>query len=208
MSQVINEIKAAFRENKYIIAAATLIFIISAVLGFVLEPYLYSYLNPVVQDLTHKVQTGVIQISFHDIFLNNIMVVLKTFICGLLFCASVLILAFNGFFVGYFFAVSSNMLKTAVLIIPHGIFEFPSCILACASGFVLFKFAYKLIRTFLRENERKFVDRILFSYEDNFNILLHSFILLAISAILMAIAGFCEVYLTLPIGKFLYSILS
>ncbi|WP_296879804.1 stage II sporulation protein M [uncultured Methanobrevibacter sp.] len=200
------EVKKAFVENKFAIIASTIILFISLILGYLLEPYLYSYFNPVVEDLTEKVQTGVIQLTFQDIFLNNIMIVLQMFIFGLLFCFSALILAFNGFFVGYYTATSPNLLQVLLLTIPHGIFEFSSCILACASGFVLFNFIYRLVKTFLKEKEGKFFDRLIYSYDKNFDKLLQAFILLALASVLMIIAGIIEAYITLPLAEFLFSL--
>ncbi len=200
------EVKKAFVENKFAIIASAIILFISLILGYLLEPYLYSYFNPVVEDLTEKVQTGVIQLTFQDIFLNNIMIVLQMFIFGLLFCFSALILAFNGFFVGYYTATSPNLLQVLLLTIPHGIFEFSSCILACASGFVLFNFIYRLVKTFLKEKEGKFFDRLIYSYDKNFDKLLQAFILLALASVLMIIAGIIEAYITLPLAEFLFSL--
>ncbi|WP_405304936.1 stage II sporulation protein M [Methanobrevibacter sp.] len=200
------EVKLAFTENKFPIIASVLILFIPLILGYVFEPYLFSYFNPVVEDLTNKVQSGVLQLTFNDIFFNNIRIVLEMFIGGLFFCFSALILAFNGFFVGYYVATTPNLTQSLVLIIPHGIFEFSSCILGCASGFVLFSFAYGALKTFLSQNGMGFVDRMVFSYDENFNRLLHAFILLAISSVLMFIAAIIEVYLTVPIGRFLLSI--
>lgn len=200
------EVKLAFTENKFAIIASVLILFIPLILGYVFEPYLFSYLNPVVEDLTNKVQSGVLQLTFNDIFFNNIRIVLEMFIGGLFFCFSALILAFNGFFVGYYVATTPNLTQSLVLIIPHGIFEFSSCILGCASGFVLFSFAYGALKRFLSQNGMGFVDRMVFSYDENFNRLLHAFILLAISSVLMFIAAIIEVYLTVPIGRFLLSI--
>ena len=79
------EVKLAFTENKFAIIASILIFFISLILGYVFEPNLYSYLNPIVEDLTHKVETGVVQLTFNDIFFNNIIIVLQMFIYGLFF---------------------------------------------------------------------------------------------------------------------------
>lgn len=202
------EVKKAFIENKIAIIASILILFISLILGYFLEPYLHTFLNPIVDDLTNKVETGVIQLTFHDIFLNNIMIVLEMFIYGIFFCFSALILAFNGFFVGYYTAISPDLLQVLVLTVPHGIFEFSSCILACASGFILFNFVLKLIKTFIKEKERKIIDRLIYSYDKNFDKLLQSFIILIIAVILMIIAGIFEVYITLPLGKFLLSVLS
>lgn len=203
-----NEAIKAFVENKYAIFASILILFISLVLGYVLEPYLHGYLNPVVDDLTNKVETGVIQLTFHDIFLNNIMIVLQMFVYGIFFCFSALILSFNGFFVGYYAAISPNLTQVFAFTIPHGIFEFSSCILACASGFILFNFVCKLIKTFIEEKEKKLMDRLIYSYDKNFDKLLQSFIILLFAVILMVIAGIFEVYITLPVGKFVLSFLS
>ena len=202
------ELKSAFVENKNLIIFSALILFISIILGYVLEPYLYSYFNPIVEEFTEKIQSGVIQLTFHDIFINNILVDLRMFIFGLFFCSSALILAFNGFFTGYYVATVPDLAFTLILIIPHGIFEFPSCILACASGFILFKFAYNMIKTFMNEKELKIIQRFAYAYSENFDILLHAFIILAVASLLMIIAGLVECYVTLPLGTYLMSVLS
>ena len=144
---IVDEVKSAFRENKLAIYVAIAILFVSLVLGYFLEPYLYSYFNPVVDDLTQKVQQGTIKLTFQSIFLNNIRIVLAMFIFGVTCFFSGVMLGFNGFFAGYYVATTDDLLVTALLIIPHGIFEFSSCILACASGFVLFNFLFKFLKT-------------------------------------------------------------
>ena len=57
-------------------------------------------------------------------------------------------------------------------------------------------------------NGMKFFDRFVQAYDENFDKLLQAFILLAVASILMVIAGIVEVYVTLPLGKFLLSFLS
>lgn len=208
MASIKKEVKSAFLENKNIIIASTAVFFISLVLGFLFQPVLYSYFNPLVEDLTDKVRSGVIKLTFQDIFLNNIMIVLRMFIFGVFFFISPLILAFNGFFAGYFVASAPNLTYALALIIPHAIFEFPSCILGCASGLVLFKFLYNFIKTFKSEKGMKSVDRIVYAYSENFDILLHAFILLFVSSVLMIVAGIVESYITLPLGRGIMSIFS
>ena len=203
-----NEVKAAFIENKTAIIASASILFISIILGYVFEPYLYGILNPVVEDMTNKVQSGVIKLTFEDVFINNILIVLEMFIFGIFCCGSALVLAFNGFFTGYYVAIADNLLEVLIFIVPHGIFEFSSCILACASGFVLFDFVIRLVKTFWKMNGMKFFDRFVQAYDENFDKLLQAFILLAVASILMVIAGIVEVYVTLPLGKFLLSFLS
>ena len=202
---MLNEIKRAFSENKLAILIAAAILFISLILGYYFEPYLYSYLNPVVEELTRRVQSGDLSITFQDIFLNNLKVILEMFIGGLMFCFSALILAFNGFFVGYYVASTHDLVTVSWYIIPHGIFEFSSCILACAAGFVLFKFAYRFIKTAFNDTHNPTLENLKESYAENYDTLKQALILFAISVVLMVIAGIIETYLTLPIAEFILS---
>lgn len=204
---MLNEVKLAFSENKLAIYVSIAILFISLILGYILEPYLFSYFNPVVEELTQKVQSGVIKLTFLDIFLNNIEIVFRMFIYGLCLCLSVLVLAFNGFFVGYYLAISDNVWYTALLIVPHGIFEFSSCILACASGLVLFNFIYKFLKAIWNHEETCVKDILVDSFNVAKDKLKQAVILLIVASILMAIAGVVEAYLTLPIAEMILSIL-
>ena len=200
---IVDEVKSAFRENKWAIYAAIAILFISMVLGYFLEPYLYSYFNPVVDDLTQKVQQGTIKLTFQSIFLNNIRIVLAMFIFGVTCFFSGVLLGFNGFFAGYYVATADDLLVTALLIIPHGIFEFSSCILACASGFVLFNFLFKFLKTLHGQDDGSVKELLSNSFDESVYKLKQAIILLVIASILMAIAGFVEVYLTFPIAEFI-----
>ena len=129
------------------------------------------------------------------------------FAYGIIFCSSALVLAFNGFFTGYYVANSNDFFITALLIIPHGIFEFSSCILACAAGFVLFNFIYKFVKDLFKTKNQKLLTRFNISFNQNFDKLKEAVIILAISCILMVIAGIFEVYITIPFAKFVLSML-
>ncbi len=203
-----NEIKIAFSENKFIILISTAILLISIILGYIFQPYLYHYFNPVVEDLTNKVQTGVVKLTFEDVFFNNISIASRMFIFGIAFCFSAVILGFNGFFVGYYVASADNLLVVLLLIIPHGIFEFTSCILATAAGFILFNFLYKFLKTFLFQENNSIINKLKISVSLNFSKLKQAVILFAISAVLMAIAGIIEVYFTIHIANYIMSVLS
>lgn len=205
---MLNEVKSAFTENKLAIISAVAIFFISIILGYLLEPYLHGFLNPVVEDMAEKLQKGVIQLTFQSIFFNNIKIVFSMFIYGMLLCFSALILAFNGFFVGYYVATTDDLFKTFLLIMPHGIFEFSSCIVACASGFVLFNFLYRFFKALFKTDTDSVKEMLSISFNESSEKLKQAIILLVIASILMAIAGFIEVYLTIPIAEFIYSILS
>ena len=201
LKQFYNEIKLAFLENKLAIYISLFILIFSLILGYLLEPYLYSYFNPAVEDLTQKVDSGVIQLTFHDIFLNNLLIILQMFIYGLLFCLSVVVLAYNGFFTGYYVAIQDDLLRVLLLLIPHGIFELTSCFLACASGLVLFNFLLRFFKSYLKEDLTLKTSLI-----NNSDKLKQSAIIFLISVFLMIIAGFVEVYLTIPIANFILGI--
>ncbi len=201
---MLNEIKLSFSENKIAIISAAVIFFISIILGYFLEPFLHAYLNPVVDDLSQKVHTGVIRITFQSIFLNNIRIVLLMFIYGLVACFSAGILAFNGFFIGYYIAISDDLFKSLLLVMPHGIFEFSSCILACASGFVLFHFIYKFLKAIHRQDNGQVRGMLSKAFSESSQKLKQAIILLIIASVLMAVAGFVETYLTVPIAKFIY----
>ena len=205
---MIDEVKSAFLENKLAIYASVTILFISLILGYLLEPYLYSYFNPVVDDLTQKVQQGTITLTFQSIFFNNIQIVFSMFIFGLTCFLSALLLGFNGFFAGYYVATTDDLFQTVLLIVPHGIFEFSSCILACASGFVLFNFIYKFLKALHEQDNGPVKELLSVSFNASFDKLKQAIILLVIASILMAIAGFVEVYLTLPIAEGIYSILT
>ncbi len=205
---MIDEIKLAFKENKLAIYISIAILFISLILGYFLESYLHSYLNPVVEDLTHKVQTGVIKVTFQDIFLNNLKVIFQMFVYGVAFCISTLVLAFNGFFVGYYIGTAPNLLQVILYIVPHGIFEFSSCILACASSIVLFNFLFKFLKTFIKEENESIVETLKISFDAHYIKLKQALIIFCVAVILMVIAGFIEAYLTIPIAEYLFSVLS
>ncbi len=198
LKQFYSKVKLAFLENKSAIYISIFILIISLILGYLLEPYLYSYFNPVVDDLSKKVQTGTIKLTFADIFLNNIRISFQMFIYGIFFCLSAVLLAYNGFFLGYYVAIQDDLVRVLVMLIPHGIFELTACILACSSGLVLFNFLFRFFKSYLKEDLT-----LKDSFFKNSDKLTQAIIIFAVSAILMIIAGFIEVYLTIPIAHFL-----
>jgi uncharacterized membrane protein SpoIIM required for sporulation len=93
------------------------------------------------------------------------------------------------------------------LIIPHGIFEFSSCILASAAGFILFNFIYRFLKTFWEYDDDSASESLKFSFRENFYKLKQALIIFLIAAILMVIAGIVEVYLTIPIANYIVSLL-
>ena len=208
MIDVKKEIKLAFGENKIAFIVAFVILILSLILGYVFEPDLQAFLNPVVDDLSDKVQSGVIQLTFPIIFLNNFRIICSMFALGILFCFSGVILSFNGFFTGFYIATADDLFITLLLIVPHGIFEFSSCIIACMSGFVLFHFIVKFFYKLFAQNDSTIKQRIVTSFDLSFPKLKQAVILFIVASILMVIAGIVEVYLTVPFAKLVLSFFS
>lgn len=204
---MIDEIKLAFSENKLAICLSAAILFASLILGYVLEPYLYSYFNPVVDDLTQKVQSGVITLTFADIFFNNLRIIFQMLVFGVACCFSLVMLAFNGFFVGYYVGTAENIVSVLLMIIPHGIFEFSSIILACASGMILFNFLFIFLKTLWFDKSDSVVVSLKNSYNASSKKLKQAIMIFAIASILMVIAGIIEVYFTLPIAEFIIKFL-
>lgn len=205
---MIEQIKLAFSENRLAIIVATVILFASLVLGYFLEPYLHGYLSPVVEQLEERVSNGTIKVTFNSIFLNNIRIVFLMFLTGFILCFSAIILAFNGLFVGYFVADYGNLVKSLLYLIPHGIFELSSIVIACASGFVAFNFLFKFLKTLSIQENNSVKDKLAISFNESSIKLEQAIILLMVASILMAVAGFVEAYLTIPIADYLLSILS
>lgn len=216
MLNIKTEIKLAFLENKIAIYISILLLVSTLITGYFLQPYLQSIFDPVVNKLTVDVKTGVITLTFQTIFTNNIFIVFRMFIFGIFFCFSGFILAYNGFFVGYYVASSPDFFKVLMYIIPHGIFEFSSCILATSAGFVLFHFLFKFVYNIAKPDfdyidlEDKFYnltfnDKVIYSMDKNYDKLKQSLILLGVAVVLMAVAGIIEVYVTVPFANFIFS---
>ncbi|WP_406536274.1 stage II sporulation protein M [Methanobrevibacter sp.] len=203
---MLDDIKRSFVENKAAILISIAILVISLILGYYLAGYLHSYLNPVVEELTHKVQSGALKITFQDIFLNNLRVICMMFAFGAIFCFSAVMLAFNGFFIGYYVSSANDFFAVLMYIIPHGIFELPSCILACAASFVLFNFIYKFLKALWNDTDESIMGSLRHSYDESHDKLKQAIILFIISVFLMVIAGIVEAYFTVPIAQFILSL--
>lgn len=194
-----NEIKKAFIKNKNVLLLAFLIFIIPFLIGFLFKPYFYNIFEPIYNHLSQQLKEGVIEFSFAGIFLNNLAVLCRTFILGAIFGISAILLLYNALSSGYFLG-GEQIFRKLLLVIPHGIFEFSSLIIGTAAGFLLFKFLYN----FIKANPLKgFYD----AFDKNFEIIYHSLILFGVAVVLMVIAGFIEVYLTILIALFVLSLL-
>ncbi len=88
--------------------------------------------NPILNQVPQRPALGI------DIFLNNWLVSIATGLAGIGFAVpSFTTILFNGFILGVILPISSNLTMFLAAILPHGIIEIPSFILAGSMGIKL-----------------------------------------------------------------------
>lgn len=208
-----NEMKLAFIENKYFLLLSTLLFIIPMLIGYLFAPYLKSSLQPTVNNFRDRVQGGIIKLSVNSIFLNNFYVAILIYFGGIfLGLITAILLISNGVFVGYF-ATNLPLEIFLLLTLPHGIFEIPGIIIAGAGGFTLTAFLIYFLKDIFvfKKNDfsekPKFREKIVSSFNKNSKKLTQSLILLGVAIVLLIIAAFIEVYITINLAEFIIGFL-
>lgn len=204
-----NEVKVAFIENKYALLLSTLLFIVPMFIGYFCAPYLESLLQPMVDNFESRIQKGEIKLTIESIFFNNfqVAIIMYSGAISLGFITAILLIS-NGLFLGYF-ATNSPIDLFLILTLPHGIFEIPGIIIAGAGGFTLITFLPYFLRDIVtfeynQWGERpKLRDRVVISFNKNFKKINHSLILFGIATILLIIAAFIEVYITIDLADYL-----
>ncbi|KZX16987.1 stage II sporulation protein M [Methanobrevibacter filiformis] len=211
---LLNEIRLAFVENKFILLFATLIFVIPMFLGYYFHDAFSSFLDPMINSFKDQVTSGEIKLETGGIFLNNVKVALSLYYLAIfLGIFAIALLAYNGLFIGYY-ASGSNLLSFSILVLPHGILELPGIIIAGAAGFTLLIFCILFIKdiilNFMNSTDNSInniIELIKNSYNKNFRKLVQSFILLAVSVLMILIAAVIEANLTLSIAKTIFDFL-
>jgi stage II sporulation protein M len=132
-----------FRPMKHYIIAATFVFGLGIVLGYADPGSFHNLIQTQMEHLkgmTDKIkQSDQLQWSlFYHIYLNNMLAAIMAIILGLLFgIFPLFVLVSNGLLLGYVAADRSDghtLLFFLKGILPHGIIEIPTFILACALG--------------------------------------------------------------------------
>ena len=135
------ETKAAFSNNKWLLLFSTVLFVIPLLIGYFYADSISEYIQPMVDNFQKQVDEGVITLTTHSIFTNNVTVAFILYALGALGgVLGAIILINNGLFIGYFGA-DFNIYAYLALTLPHGIFEIPAIIIATTGGFVLLSFA-------------------------------------------------------------------
>ena len=214
------ETKAAFSNNKWLLLFSTLLFLIPLLIGYFYADAIAEYIQPMVDAFQKQVDEGVITLTTHSIFANNVTVAIILYalsaIGGVL---GALILANNGLFIGYFGA-GFDIYAYLALTVPHGIFEIPAIIIATTGGFVLLSFVLHFIWNLISPDysyldifDPYFSDvkitlkqRFYAAFKKNQNKLKESFIFLCLAVILLIIAAFIEANITVPLANWLFSL--
>jgi len=201
------EIKSAFTENKYFLLLSTLLFVIPMLIGYFFAPNLKFFLQPMVDTFRDRVQSGDIKLTVPSIFFNNFYVALMIYFGAIFFgLITVMLLISNGLFIGYF-ATNLPLDIFLLLTLPHGIFEIPGIIIAGAGGFTLISFVPYFLDDIVsfeknQYGERpKLRDRVIISFNNNYKRLSQSLTLLGVAIVLLIIAAFIEVYVTMHIAN-------
>ena len=214
------ETKAAFSNNKWLLLFSTLLFLIPLLIGYFYADAIAEYIQPMVDAFQKQVDEGVITLTTHSIFANNVTVAIILYalsaIGGVL---GALILANNGLFIGYFGA-GFDIYAYLALTVPHGIFEIPAIIFATTGGFVLLSFVLHFLWNIISPDysyldifDPYFSDvkitlkqRFYAAFKKNQNKLKESFIFLCLAVILLIIAAFIEANITVPLANWLFSL--
>ena len=190
--KVLGEIKSSFANNMFILLFLILVFIIPLIAAYYYPDSFASVLQPMIQQFEQNIADGTVTLATDSLFVNNFT----------------------------FFAAQMDLTSYIALTLPHGIFEIPAIIIACAGGLVLLKFAVLFVWNIIRpdkhdETYNHYFGELGLSFKDKFMLSLNkhqdkikeSFILLMVSAVLLIIAAFIEANLTIPIARFFLGLL-
>lgn len=186
-------IKDLYNENRDYLIIATLIFLGSFFIGYLLAGFLDILLAPVMREFKKSViEEG---ISILSIFSHNLQAIILLYFGGLsLSIFTGLFLAFNGLFMGYF-ATKVPVVDFILLVAPHGIFEIPGLIIASVGGFRLSSFIIHLVGDL--RGPGPFIWKLKKSFDDNIREFKDSLLLFLMAVILIFIAAIIEAEVTL-----------
>ena len=129
-----------FYIRKFILAAF-LVFVLAIVLGYFFAQYFSMETEMLLKELIQKIEPIIEMPPFGQfliIFLNNSFIAFLAILLGLIFgIFPFLVLFSNGFLLGLMLNFTRSVFgwpSFFALILPHGIFEIPAALLACAAG--------------------------------------------------------------------------
>lgn len=193
--EFLRNLKLGFVNNKYFLLFSIALFIIPALIGYLYADNLSLIMEPLIKGFINDIDVGNIQLTTFSLFANNLRVDFVLFVGSALFAVfGMMILMFNGIFIGYF-GTKSPIIPFLALILPHGIFEIPSMIISALAGFIVLSFIIKSIK-FIINSDLKISERLKLAYNTNFDMLKQALSLFILAIILVFIAAFIEANLT------------
>jgi stage II sporulation protein M len=195
------KIKNILADNRKYILLSLLLLIFGALIGYIFKDLFHSYVQEVFKKMSSLVDdTNELKdpISLLTLILkNNVIAVISMIAIGLLSFGiyAIMSLVLNGAIVGYLLNLYAdagiNPLTVFIIgLLPHGIFEFPAIILACAIGIRLGVFATQWLSGLLSGQKRDLV-------KVNFNHFLKDFpMYFGVVIFLLVIAAFVESFIT------------
>lgn len=216
------EVKESFIDNKYIILAITLLFLITTILGFFFAADLQNFMKPVVKTFEHRISSGQVTLTTHSLYYNNLLVTLRiyegSFLMGV---AGILEIIINALLIGHYGALcymQGKLILYILLILPHGIFEIPALIISSSGGFVMLEFLILFLKNLIspdysytdvfdpiyNSDKISFIETVKMSWRKNGKMFKQSLILLLVAIILLMIAAFIEANITQPLALLIY----
>ena len=143
---IYSKLWAFIKESRNYLLIAGLLFMASAVIGFIFPVFLIDYITSFMEQIAGLTDG----MGFFRLFLfilgNNLKTTFIVILSGILAGVSPILLAvFNGYVLGFIAGKAVGALGTSVLLrlLPHGIFEIPALILSLGVGLRLGMFIFK-----------------------------------------------------------------
>lgn len=139
-------LKEYFSRNKVFIIIATILLILSSILGVLISDFVKSFIMQILENMVFSFPSNA-SVTEEAIYLfqNNIQANILIMLGGFLFSIfSVLSVIFNGIIIGFTYTLVTP-LQFFVGIVPHGIFELPALILALTGAFNITKLEINLL---------------------------------------------------------------
>lgn len=202
----INMLIETLNDNKKLIAICLALYILIIIVSYIFSyNTIVSHMDAFNAQMMPRVNTTTIStthIGPLGLFINNSLTVIYSYIGGILFGILPLFnILYNAIAVGsqiatFGFLLPNGSLSYIIYLIPHGIFEIPGSVIGSVSGFILFKFIWRLLKDLKQSDMNGFKERISDSYQKNKPIFIQSLILLIFGIILMMIAAPLESYVS------------
>ena len=184
-----NQLKGYFERNKNFFIVSVLLFLFSIAIGYMIVTD--ENIHDINSDSFTPIEDWDKSSQFIDLFKHNFLIDLSCILMGITFSIYPFVInLINGIMVGYILKLAPYEIFL-LGIVPHGLFEIPSSIVAFVGSLTVTKIEINLIKGILQRD--KTFKGELYNSKDLFKDVLISIILIMI---LLIISGFIEAYIT------------